>query len=152
MARERKLTVTISGDARGLNRALGDVRSFGGKFSSGMGRVGRTGALAFGGALTAGVGGAMVALGTGFNGLVRIEKINAQTAAAIKSTGGAAGVSAKEVEALAGQIEGLTGIEAESIQEGQNLLLTFTGIRNEAGKGNDIFDQATKTQIGRAHV
>jgi hypothetical protein len=37
----------------------------------------------------------------------------------------------------------MTGIDDEAVQAGQNLLLTFTKIRNETGKGNDIFDQAT---------
>ena len=38
-----------------------------------------------------------------------------------------------------------TGIDDEAIQSGENLLLTFTNIRNEAGKGNDVFNQATET-------
>lgn len=79
--------------------------------------------------------------------LARIERINAQTAQAIKSTGGAAGVSAKHVEDLAGKLEGLTAAEAETTQEGANLLLTFTNIKNEAGKGNKIFDQTTAIMV-----
>lgn len=84
--------------------------------------------------------------------LGRIEEINAQTAAAIKSTGESAGVTAKHVEGLAGQLENLTGTEAESIQQGANLLLTFKNIRNEAGEGNDVFDQTVRamTDMGRA--
>jgi hypothetical protein len=77
--------------------------------------------------------------------LSRIEKINAQSAQTIKSTGGAANVSAQHVEDLALSIESLTATEAESVQEGANLLLTFTNIKNEAGQGNDVFDQATQT-------
>lgn len=84
--------------------------------------------------------------------LARIETINSQTEAAIKSTGGAAKVSAKEVEALAGALEKKTATEAESIQEGANLLLTFKNIRNEAGAGNDVFNQSTTlmTDMARA--
>ena len=33
------------------------------------------------------------------------------------------------------------------IASGENLLLTFTNIRNEAGKGNDIFNQATTATL-----
>ena len=40
-----------------------------------------------------------------------------------------------------------SGIDDEAIQSGENLLLTFTNIRNEAGKGNDIFNQATKATL-----
>jgi hypothetical protein len=79
--------------------------------------------------------------------LANIERINAQTEAAIKSTGGAAGVSATHVEDLANNLEKLTATEAESVQEGANLLLTFTNIKNGIGDGNDVFDQATATLV-----
>lgn len=78
-----------------------------------------------------------------FNALGEVERISGQTAAAIASTGGAANVSLEGITGLADSIERLTGIEAETIQTGQNLLLTFTNIKNEAGAGNDIFNQAT---------
>lgn len=79
--------------------------------------------------------------------LARIERIGAQTDAALRSTGGAANVTREEIDGLAGSLENLTSVEAESITEGQNLLLTFTKIRNEAGEGNDIFDQTTKIMV-----
>lgn len=79
--------------------------------------------------------------------LARIETINAQTAQTIESTGGAAGVTAKHVENLAGRLESLTASEAEATQEGANMLLTFTNIQNGVGKGNKIFDQTTKTLV-----
>jgi hypothetical protein len=63
----------------------------------------------------------------------------------LKSTSHAAKVSAKDVESLATAISNKTGIDDEAIQSGENLLLTFTNIRNEVGKGNDIFSQATMT-------
>lgn len=71
------------------------------------------------------------------------EKVSRLTANAIKATGGAAKVSADEVGALAMKLSNKTAVDDEAIQSGQNLLLTFKGIRNEAGKGNDIFDQAS---------
>ena len=40
-----------------------------------------------------------------------------------------------------------TGVDDEAIPSGENLLLTFTNIRNEAGKGNDVFDQATTATL-----
>jgi phage-related minor tail protein len=46
---------------------------------------------------------------------------------------------------LATAISNKTGIDDEAIQSGENLLLTFTNIRNETGKGNDVFNQATQT-------
>jgi hypothetical protein len=83
----------------------------------------------------------------GIQSLARLETIAAQTNAVIESTGGAANVSADALREQADSIERLTGIESESIQEGQNLLLTFTQLRNGVGKGNDIFNQATDTLV-----
>jgi hypothetical protein len=74
---------------------------------------------------------------------VESQKVGAQTTAVLKSTGGAAKVTADQIGDLAGAISNKAGIDDEAIQSGENLLLTFTGIRNEAGKGNDIFNQAT---------
>ena len=72
------------------------------------------------------------------------EKVQAQTEARLKSTGGAANVTAKQVGDLATEISNYSGMDDEAVQSGENLLLTFTKIRNEAGKGNDVFNQATK--------
>ncbi len=71
------------------------------------------------------------------------NRVAAQTAQAIKSTGGAAKVSAEEIGRLSDALARKTGIDDEQIQSASNMLLTFTNIRNEAGKGNDIFNQST---------
>jgi len=71
-------------------------------------------------------------------------KVAAQTNAVIKSTGGVANVSAKHVEELGHALMLKSGMDDEAIKSGENLLLTFRNIRNEAGKGNDVFDQTTK--------
>lgn len=78
------------------------------------------------------------------------QKVGAQTGAVIKSTGAAAKVSADQVGDLATAISNKTGIDDEAIQSGQNLLLTFTGIRNEAGKGNDVFNQSSELLVDMA--
>ena len=69
-------------------------------------------------------------------------KVTSATASVIAATGGAANVSAEQVSKLADQIMRNTGIDKEAIEAGSNMLLTFRNVRNEAGKGNDIFDQA----------
>lgn len=71
------------------------------------------------------------------------QKVGAQTAAVIKSTGGAAKVTADQIGDLATAISNKTGIDDEAVQSSANLLLTFTRVRNEVGKGNDVFNQAT---------
>jgi hypothetical protein len=75
------------------------------------------------------------------------QKVGALTAAVLKSTGGAAKVSAKGVGDLATAISNKVGVDDEAIQSGQNLLLTFTGIRDEAGRGNKIFSRASQAIV-----
>ncbi|MGQ0669182.1 MAG: hypothetical protein ACT4PO_05860, partial [Actinomycetota bacterium] len=70
------------------------------------------------------------------------EQVMALTEAALKSTGGAAGVTAADVVNLAHTWQGLTGIQDEAIQSSANMLLTFRNVHNEVGRGNDIFTQA----------
>lgn len=79
--------------------------------------------------------------------LAEKEKVLAQTAAVIQSTGGVANVTATQVRGLADSIERLTGIDDDLIMSAQNVLLTFTRVRNEVGAGNDIFDQATLAAV-----
>ncbi|MDP9183851.1 MAG: hypothetical protein M3P04_13885, partial [Actinomycetota bacterium] len=80
------------------------------------------------------------------------QKVGALTAQVIKTTGGVAKVTAGQVGTLATAISNKTGIDDEAIQSASNLLLTFTNVRNEVGKGNDIFNQATQaaTDMGAA--
>lgn len=73
------------------------------------------------------------------------QKVGAQTNAVLKSTGRAAHVSAKQVGNLATAISNKVGIDDEAIQSGANLLLTFTNVRNEAGRGNKVFNQTIRT-------
>src|SRR3990172_4264408 len=66
------------------------------------------------------------------------QRVMTQTEAVIKSTGGAAGLTAEEIEKLAGAESRLTSIDDEVIQSGQNMLLTFTNI------GGEVFPRATR--------
>jgi Prophage tail length tape measure protein len=69
------------------------------------------------------------------------EKVMAQTEAVLKSTGGVAGITAQQVTDLSTELQRLTGMSDETIQSGQNLLLTFTNI------GKDVFPEATQTML-----
>jgi murein DD-endopeptidase MepM/ murein hydrolase activator NlpD len=91
------------------------------------------------------VGGLVVGLKAAHDAYTESYKVGKQTEAVLKSTGMAAGVTAKQVSALATAISNKTGIDDEAIQSGENLLLTFTQVRDVVGKGNDIFTQATRT-------
>lgn len=110
------------------------------RFGQSVSNVGRN--------LTVGLALPLAAVGVrAVQSLARIERIGAQTDAVIKSTGGAANVTRQQIDDMAESMERLTSVEAESITEGQNFLLTFTRIRNEVGDGNDIFDQATEAMV-----
>jgi murein DD-endopeptidase MepM/ murein hydrolase activator NlpD len=74
-------------------------------------------------------------------------KVGRQTQAVLKSTGGIANVSAKQIGGYADALSRKTGVDDEAIQSGENMLLTFKGVRNEVGKGNDIFKQASATAL-----
>jgi hypothetical protein len=62
----------------------------------------------------------------------------AKLAAIIQSTGGAAGYTADQLAQMADELEKTTGIQAESIQQAQALLLTFDNVRG------DQFQKATE--------
>jgi hypothetical protein len=106
-------------------------------------KVGKAAAIGFG----AGVAAAGFAAKKAFTEFQEAEKATAQTSAALKSTGRAAGVTAKQIEQLANAISLKAGIDDEAIQSSENLLLTFTKVRNETGRGNDIFNQATQSIV-----
>jgi hypothetical protein len=118
---------------RALNQAGGRLRSFG-----------KIAALAAG---AAGIGAMVKTLQVGTAEFMEQQKVAAQTGAVLKSTGGIANVTAKQIGSLSTALMKKSGVDDEAIASGQNLLLTFTKIRNETGKGNDIFDQATVAML-----
>lgn len=62
---------------------------------------------------------------------IRQEKATAQLEARIRSTGGAAGLSARELREMADELQNLTTFGNEAVQEMQALLLTFTNVGRE---------------------
>ena len=151
----RKLIVEIVGDSRSLEKAFKKSSKSANTFGRSMDKTASKTRRSFGG-LGKGVGLVAGAIGTaGLVGGLRAtigemneaQKVTAQTNAVLKSTGKVANVSAKQVDALALSLMNKTGIDDEAIKTSENLLLTFTDIRNEAGKGNKIFDKATKAAL-----
>lgn len=138
------VTIKILGDASQFKRTIGGVDSQVGKLE-GTGKK-------IGGAFKAMAGGiAIASAGTAFKGALDAAseslKVAAQTNAVVKSTGGAAGVTVEHVDKLAHSLQNLSGVQDESIQTGQNMLLTFTNVKNGVGKGADIFDQASRAML-----
>jgi hypothetical protein len=148
MAEIASAFVSVAPDASGFGRKLDS--SIGSEAS----KAGQKSGKLFGSAMKVAAGAALAGaavVGTFLKGSLEeareAQKVGALTASTIKATGGAANVTAKQVGNLAGAISMKTGIDDETIQSGQNMLLTFKNIRNEAGKGNDVFNQSTKTLV-----
>lgn len=74
------------------------------------------------------------------------EKVEAQQAAVLRSTAGAAGMTTEALDDLASQLSETTGIEDDVIKASENLTLTFTNI------GKSIFPQATATALDLAQA
>lgn len=148
MAGARRLTVEILGDAKGLMGAFGDAdkgaESLGEKFTE----FGKKAAIAFG-AAAAGVG--YLAKGA-LDAAYESQKVAAQTEAIIKSTGAAAGLTAKQIGKLSESLSVKTGVDDEQIQTSLNMLLTFKQVRNEVGKGNDVFNRASSLVLDLGNV
>jgi phage-related protein len=72
------------------------------------------------------------------------ESVMANTTAVLKSTHGAAGVTAQMVQELASKFQNLTGIDDEVVQSTENMLLTFTNISSK------VFPQATEAALNMA--
>jgi len=65
----------------------------------------------------------------------------------VKSTGGVAGVTAEEVDNLATKLSTVAAVDDEVIAGAENMLLTFTNVRDEAGKNGDVFSDATRLAL-----
>lgn len=103
--------------------------------------------LGVGAALTAATLPLTLALKSGLDALVEADRRAAQTAATIKSTGGAAGVSADQVTGLTKSLRDMSGVSGANIRDGENMVLTFTNVKNSVGQGRDVFDRTTKAAL-----
>lgn len=136
----RQVRVEIVGDATSLSRALNSATSGAGRVGSAFASLARVTAIAAG---AAGVGALVVTLRRGIKEYAEAAKVAAQTNAVITSTGGVANVTAGDVDHLAEALMRKSGVDDEAIKSSENLLLGFTNIRNEVGRGNDVFNKAT---------
>jgi hypothetical protein len=118
---------------------------------SGLGKtaatVGKALAIGVGTVAVGGIAALSTAMVRGVKDASAYQTLASKTAAVIKSTGNQAHITVKGVQSLAGSLENLSGVDEELIINSQNVLATFTKIRNETGKGNDIFTQATRAAL-----
>lgn len=148
-----RLQAEVGADTKGFDSGMAHadrtIKAAPGKWATAL-KVGAGAALAVGGAFV--VRGMVGAIRSGLDSLTEQGVVVAQTNAAIRSTKGAANVSATAIRDLSTALEAKSGFDDKAIQSGANLLLTFTNIKNAAGDGNNIFDQSTEvlTNMARA--
>lgn len=103
-----------------------------------------------GGIITVGLAAGFAALAGGLAYSVaqamEAEEVQAQLAAVLTSTGGAAGVTADMANGLANSLSGVTRFGDEAILAGESMLLTFTNI------GSEVFPAATEALLNLAQT
>lgn len=142
---EKGVTPALTGAGLAGGRAYGSAagRSVGASFAA----AARRGLLTAGAGLTLAAAGAIKIGKDAYAEAIDAQKVGKLTTAVIKSTGGAANTSAKQVGDLSERLSMMAGIDDEVIQTSANLLLTFKNVRNELGAGNKVFDLATKAAL-----
>lgn len=146
------IIVTIKAKTDDLKKGIDEVQNLTDKAGNGVGKLeGLAGGVAkF--AKVAAVGMAAAGAAATAFGVISVkaftesEDVMAQTEAVIKSTGGAAGVTAEQAQKLASSFQNVTKFSDETVQSGENILLTFTNI------GKDIFPQATETMLNMSQA
>lgn len=136
----------VSGAVAGTGSTAAAATRSQSKFRSGIGALGRTirySAIPL-------LGGLAYETIRSVNAYREARKVGEQTNAVIKSTGGIANATADDIAKLSSSLSLKTGVDDEEIQAATNMLLTFTKIRNEAGKNNDILDQTTEATLDLA--
>jgi len=135
-----QVRVSTTADNKGLEdtqkglKDTGDRADDTGKRFSEFGRIA---AVAVAAVATAAVGFAVSSV----KAFQESEEVAAQTTAVLKSTAGVAGMTSEAVTALAGSLQRVTRFSDETVQSGENMLLTFTNI------GQNIFPDATKVML-----
>lgn len=116
---------------------LGGLDNAAKKSSGGFGELGNAAKIAaLGGIAILGAG-----LKASVDAALEAEQVMAKTNAVLKSTGGIAGVTAKDVTELADRLSQMAGVDDELIQSAENVLLTFTAI------GKDVFPSAMEAAL-----
>lgn len=139
----RKVEIQIVGDARSAVRAFNATGRAGRNFQVGIGTIAKS-AVVFEGVRRA-MDGVASAVRTGASEWSDQVKATAQTNAALRSTRGIANVTRSSLDRLARSIQRMAGFDDEAVKASGNLLLTFKAVRNEAGRGNRVFDRAIRS-------
>jgi hypothetical protein len=149
MARTGNVYITINGKDN-VSKTLKNVNKGLGGLSKKSLAVGTAIGTALGGIALKAIGALTGQITGAFQKLGEQDQLIKRTNNVLQTTGNIANVTADQILKQSSALEMLTGMEQEAIQNGQNLLLTFTNLRNEAGEGNDIFTQASSIMVDLA--
>lgn len=122
------LVAKLGGFTKGMDQGERRMAAFGKKIDKFNRDAGR--AFSIAGAAALGFGAVVIA------NTIEAEKVQAQLAAALKSTAGAAGLTQGQLNDMAGALQRTSTLSDEAINSAQALLLTFTKI------GKDVFPEA----------
>ena len=147
-----ELVATMGLDSGDFDRGMSDVGakfdSTGNELATKSSGIGKKAGMALAAAGTAALAGLSMVVKTGKDECMEASAAQAQLAAGIKSTGGAAGVTVGHLTNLASSIQNYSGQTDDSIMQTEALLLTFKNIKNVGA--DKIFDQATKAAADMA--
>ena len=132
----------------GMSDAGAKFDSTGNELTTKSSGLGKKAGMALAAAGTAALAGLSMVVKTGIGECMEASAAQAQLAAGIKSTGGAAGVTVGHLTNLASSIQNYSGQTDDSIMQTEALLLTFKNIKNVGA--DKIFDQATKAAADMA--
>lgn len=142
----RAFQVKIVGDVNDAKKSLESLEKRSGAFTKAMKFAGGAMAAAFA---------VKKVIDFGASAVKRAEEMAsayAITERIVSQTQGAANITADEVKKLNQQLSLRTGIDKGLITTGSNVLLTFKGIKNEVGEGNDVFNRASSVMLDMATV
>lgn len=148
MAADLKIIVTAQDQAssvlNGVKGELSGIDDQAKKAGGGLGALGGVlkGGLAVGaGIAAAGIAGLGAVIGSSIGEAMAAQEVQAQLDAVLKSTGGAAGVTADEIGKMADSLSKVTRFEDDAIVSADALLLTFTNI------GKDVFPEVNQAMV-----
>jgi len=136
MTKSKDLVINIVGDSSDIQKDFKKLQKDTKKLQENLKKTAQVSAVAFAG-LTAAIVGTIKAFRADEQAAFRTEQV-------IRSTGKAAGLTAKEISKMSQELQDVTTFADGAIQSGANLLLTFTKI------GKETFPRATEVMLDMA--
>ncbi len=127
------VVIKINGDAQSFNNELKTVEKETRALSDSLGKTAVASAAGFA-VLTTAIGASVLEYREGL-------KVSRSVEQTIRATGGAAGVTAEDVERLSLSLQKVTNFGDETISTAQGILLTFTNLKK------DVFPQVTELAL-----